>query len=167
MKRVLVLGCSGSGKSTFSVQLGERTDLPVIHLDSLYWKPGWIASQEKEWDEIINQLLLKDNYILDGNYTKTIQKRLKEVDTVFYFDFSRYLCLYRVVKRRILNHGKTRRDMTEGCIEKIDFEFIKWIWNYKKRNRPKIIKTLEEVKDDKEIIIFRTRKEVREYLLSL
>ncbi|MEX1030704.1 MAG: AAA family ATPase [Paenibacillaceae bacterium] len=165
MRKVLVLGCAGSGKSTFSKNLGQIKGVPVIHLDSLYWKSGWVASSEQDWDITIDELLVNhDTYILDGNYSRTLDKRLKDTDTVFYFDFPRYLCIYRVIKRRILNHGKTRADMAEGCIEKIDLEFIRWIWNYKKRSRRKILKTLDEVGRFKMVYIFKKPRDVKEYM---
>ncbi len=84
-----------------------------------------------------------------------------------FFDFPRYLCMYRVIKRRILNHGRTRRDMAEGCKEKIDLEFLRWIWNFKKRSRGKILKTLEEVKRYKMVYVFRTPREVKMYMKNL
>jgi adenylate kinase family enzyme len=97
----------------------------LIHLDSLFWKSGWIASIDEEWNQTIAELVRKDQYIMDGNYSRTISIRMKEADTIFFFDFSRYLCIYRAFKRRIMNHGRTRSDMAEGCKEKIDVEFIK------------------------------------------
>ena len=167
MKKVLVLGCAGSGKSTFSELLGQSKGLPVVHLDSLYWKPGWIASTEEEWDQVIEKLIHKEEYILDGNYSRTLEVRLRESDTVFYFDYPRYLCLYRVIKRRILNHGRTRPDMAENCKEKIDYEFISWVWNFNKTNRPKIIKKLEEVKEIKQVYIFRKPRELKNYIKTI
>jgi adenylate kinase family enzyme len=125
MRKVLVLGCAGSGKSTFAMRLGEAAGIPVIHLDSLYWKPGWVASAESEWDAVIGALVLRDTYIMDGNYSRTLPQRLKEADTIFFFDFPRFLCLYRVFKRRLRNHGRSRPDMAEDCKEKIDFAFIR------------------------------------------
>lgn len=164
MKKVLVLGCAGSGKSTFSSQLGQVTGLPVIHLDSLYWKPNWIAATEEEWDQTMDELVRLESYIMDGNYSRTLSKRLMDADVVFYFDFPRLLCIYRVIKRRIINHGRTREDMGAGCREKIDLEFLKWIWNFRKRSRGKILETLDQVKEQKQIYIFKTSKEAKEYI---
>lgn len=109
MKKVLVLGCAGSGKSTFSSQLGQVTGLPVIHLDSLYWKPNWIAATEEEWDQTMDELVRLESYIMDGNYSRTLSKRLMDADVVFYFDFPRLLCIYRVIKRRIIKSWKNER----------------------------------------------------------
>jgi len=164
MRKALVLGCSGSGKSTFASKLGEVTGLPVIHLDSFYWKPGWIAATEEEWDQIIDNLVKLDTYIMDGNYARTLPKRLVDADAVYYFDFPRSLCIYRVIKRRIVFHGRTRADMAEGCKEKIDLQFLKWIWNFRKRNRGKILEMLNQVREQKQVFIFRRPKEVKEYM---
>jgi adenylate kinase family enzyme len=108
----------------------------------------------------------RDHFIMDGNYSRTLDVRLQHVDTVYYFDFPRYLCIYRVLKRRIQNHGKTREDMAKGCKEKIDLEFIKWIWNFNKRNRITILNKLEEAKEHKQIYIFRTPRDVKHYINS-
>jgi adenylate kinase family enzyme len=168
MRKVLVLGCSGAGKSTFSRQLGEIMDIPIIHLDALYWKAGWIQAGEGEFDSIIDELLVKRvSFIMDGNYSRTLNKRLALSDTIYFFDFSRYLCLYRVIKRRIQNHRRTRSDMAEGCPEKIDWEFIKWIWSFKKRSRSKILKALDEAKRYKVVHIFRNPREVKAYIHTL
>jgi adenylate kinase family enzyme len=167
MKKILILG-SGAGKSTFSKQLGMIKGVPVIHLDSLYWKAGWVASSEQAWDATIDGLLeSNDTYIMDGNYSRTLDRRLKDTVTVFYFDFPRYLCIYRVIKRRILNHGMTRADMAEGCEEKIDLDFIRWIWNFKKRSRGKILKTLDEVGRYKMVHIFKKPRDVNTYINTL
>lgn len=167
MKKVLVLGCAGSGKSTFSSQLGQVAGLPVIHLDSIYWKPNWIASTEEEWDDTIDELLKLESYIMDGNYSRTLNKRLRDADVVFYFDMPRSLCIYRVIKRRILNHGRVREDMAEGCREKIDVEFLKWIWNFRKRNRGGILETLDQAKEQKQIYIIKKSKEAADYLAKM
>ncbi|GAA0384824.1 AAA family ATPase [Paenibacillus motobuensis] len=166
MKRVLVIGCPGSGKSTFSSRLSKESDIPVIHLDSIYWKPGWISCSNQEFDEILRDLLLQETYIMDGNYSRTIDFRISFADTVYFFDFSRYLCLYRVIKRRILNHGKTTEYMGKDCPEGIDYEFIKSVWNFRKNQRMRIIKVLEKHEGSKDIVIFRNPKEVNNYFKS-
>lgn len=166
MQKVLVLGCAGSGKSTFSKRLGEITGLPVIHLDALYWKSGWIASTEEEWDRTIEELLRRDEFIMDGNYSRTLEQRLAGADVVFFFDLPRWLCIYRALRRRVMYHGKTRSDMAEGCHEKIDLEFLKWIWNFKKRSRGRIVKTLEQAQSKKKIYIFKSSKEAEAFISS-
>lgn len=163
MKKVLVIGCPGSGKSTFSSRLSKESGLPVIHLDSLYWKPGWISCSNQEFDEILSNLLPQETYIMDGNYGRTLDVRMPFVDTVFFFDFSRYLCLYRVIKRTILNHGKPGEYMGKECTESIDYTFVKSVWNFRKNQRARIINALENYKGSKNIVIFRKPRQVNNY----
>ncbi|UFJ39511.1 AAA family ATPase [Brevibacillus humidisoli] len=135
----------------------------MIHLDSFYWKPGWQATPREEWEEIVTKLAEQDEWIIDGNYSQTLDVRLDKSDTVIFFDFPRSLCLYRVVKRRIQYHGKTRADMAEGCSEKIDWEFLQWIWNFRKKKRPAILQKLKAVQDGKTVVIFRHPQEAEQY----
>lgn len=167
MKRVIVIGCAGSGKSTFSRQIGERTGLPVVHLDAHYWKPGWVATEAESFDRELQRIMQTDSWIMDGNYSRTLDNRLDRADTVFLFDFPRYLCLYRVIKRRVQYHGRSRSDMGEGCEEKLDLAFLRWVWNFRKRNRPKLLAKLDEVRASHQVVIFRTPNEVRKYLAAL
>lgn len=167
MKRVIVIGCAGSGKSTFSKQIGERTGLPVVHLDAHYWKPGWIAAESESFDREMQRIMQADSWIMDGNYSRTLDMRLDRADTVILFDLPRYLCLYRIIKRRLQYHGQTRVDMGAGCVEKLDFAFIRWVWNFRKRSRPKLLSRLHQVRGSHNVVIFRSPKEVRRYLESM
>ena len=121
MERVLIIGCGGSGKSTLARQLGEKTGLPVVHLDKLFWKPGWVSVPKEEFDVIIREEIAKKQWIMDGNFDRTLPERIKHCDTIIYLDFSRFACLMGVAKRVITTYGKVRPDMGEGCPERIDF----------------------------------------------
>lgn len=167
MKKALVIGCPGSGKSTFSSELSKKTNLPVIHLDVYYWKPGWVSCSNQEFDEILGDLLLREAYIMEGNYSRTIEFRISYADTIYFFDFSRSLCLYRVIKRRFMNHGKTREYMGKDCSERIDYNFIKSVWNFRKRQRMQIMNILDKYKQRKNIVIFRRPKDVIDYIESV
>ena len=163
MKRVIIIGCGGSGKSTLSRVLSEKTNLPVVHLDKLFWKEGWVNISREEFDNLLNEELKREEWIIDGNYDRTLKERLKKSDTVIYLDYPRRTCLLGVVKRVLSNYGKVRPDMAEGCPEKFDLDFIKWIWNFNKEHRDKFYKILKEEKD-KQIYIFRNRKECNEFV---
>lgn len=132
MERVMIIGCGGAGKSTLARQLGEVTGLPVVHLDKLFWKSGWVESSKAEIDEKIRQAAACPRWIMDGNYNRTLEQRLERADTVIYLDFPRMVCLWGVFKRLLTNLGKVRPDMPEGCPEKVDLEFLRWIWNFNK-----------------------------------
>jgi adenylate kinase family enzyme len=162
--RVMIIGCAGSGKSTLSQNLGGILNLPVIHLDKYYWKPNWVATPNDEWDRIVEEFTRKEQWIIDGNYSRTMDMRIARADLIIFLDAPRWFCMYRILKRRVMYHKKTRPDMNAECPETIDFEFIKWVWNYRKRGRIKTLERLEKVKGQKEIIIINTRKQLEELI---
>jgi len=96
MKKIMLIGSGGSGKSTLSKKIGEILNVPVYHLDQIFWKPGWGPTPEKEWDNLLRELVKKEKWIIDGNYSKTLDIRLKEADTVIFLDMPRYLTIYRI-----------------------------------------------------------------------
>lgn len=164
MKRVLVIGAGGAGKSTFARQLGERLKIDVKHLDKFHWRPGWQEPAKEEWLETVKELTSEESWIIDGNYGGTLETRIQRCDTIVFLDLPRLVCLWRVVKRRLLNRNRTRPDMAEGCNEKLDWEFITWIWNYSRRSRPEVMKLLREHAETKQIVWLRSRAEVRRFL---
>jgi adenylate kinase family enzyme len=166
VNRVIIIGCGGSGKSTLSRILSEKINLPVVHLDKLFWKEGWINISKEEFDILLNKELKKEKWIIDGNYDRTLKERLKRCDTIIYLDYPRRTCLLGVVKRVISSYGRTRLDMAAGCPERFDFEFMKWIWNFNKKHRENFYNTLKEEKN-KKIYIFKNRRECNEFIKSL
>ena len=162
-KRIVIIGCGGSGKSTLAKQLGKITGIPVIHLDQLFWRQGWTHVSREEFDTLLQNELVKETWIIDGDYDRTIEERLNYCDMVIYLDVPRFVCLYSVIKRMILNLGRTRSDMGAGCPEKIDWEFVEWIWNFNKTHRKKYLELLTNVKD-KEIIILHRRSNCKKLL---
>ncbi|TNV68027.1 hypothetical protein [Trichococcus shcherbakoviae] len=167
MKRIVVIGCSGSGKSTFSRKLQQVMGNPLHHLDKLYWLPGWELRSDVEQDRIQKELVKEDSWIIDGNYQRSLPIRLERADTVFFFDYPRRLCLYRALKRIVSNRKRTRPDMGEGCPERFDWEFMKFIWNFKKNNRPGLISLLDQAPAGIAIQHFRRPREARDYLRAL
>ena len=166
MQRILIIGCGGAGKSTLARKLGEKTGLPVVHLDKLFWKPGWVESSKEEIDEIIQQEISKDRWIIDGNYNRTLSLRMERCDTVIYLDFSRFACLRGVAKRILTTHGTVRPDMGEGCPERFDLEFLKWVWNFNKNKRRQYYELLNH-RTDKQVYILKSRREVNRFLHNL
>ena len=167
MQRVLVIGSGGAGKSTFSARLAERTGLPLIHLDALYWRPGWIEPAKAEWEQTVAILVSTERWVMDGNYGGTLERRLAVADTVVFLDLPRTRCIYQALKRRIRFHGRSRPDMTPGCPERLTWDFLRWIWRYPVERRPKILQQLSELRTDQQAIIFHTQAEVEAFLLSL
>lgn len=166
MERILIIGCGGAGKSTLARQLGEKLNLPVVHLDKLFWHPGWVESTKEEIDEKIRVEMQRPQWIMDGNYNRTLPERVKHCDTIIYLDFSRTVCLLGVVKRIITTYGTVRPDMGEGCPERIDLAFLKWVWNYNKDKRERNYKLLNEV-EGVETIVLKNRRMVKKYLQTL
>ena len=144
MERIVIIGCGGAGKSTLARQLGEKLDIPVVHLDKLFWRPGWVSISQTEYDVLHRQELAKERWIIDGNFDRTIPERLARCDTVIYLDFSRFACLMGVLKRVFTTYGKVRPDMGEGCPERIDWDFLKWVWDFNKNKREKNYRLLNE-----------------------
>ena len=165
MQRILIIGCSGAGKSTLARALGEKTGLPVVHLDSLFWEPGWVESSKEVFDARLMAELEKPVWIIDGNYARTLPVRLQKCDAVIYLDFPRWLCIFGVLKRVLTTYGTVRPDMPEGCPERFDWEFLKWVWNFNARNREKMFAQLQTLPPER-LILLRNRREVRNFLKS-
>jgi adenylate kinase family enzyme len=143
MRRVLILGCCGAGKSTLSRRLAAMTGLPLISLDSHYWRPGWVATPRDEWNAAVTELCGRPAWIMDGNSHGTLSIRLPRADTAIWLDYPRLLCLRRVLWRVARHHGTVREDMGEGCAERFDLEFLRYVWNFNARNRPRLVAALE------------------------
>ena len=166
MERIIIIGCGGAGKSTLARKLGEVLDLPVLHLDKLFWKPGWVEMEREEFDALLQVELQKEKWIMDGNFNRTMPERMKRCDTIIYLDFSRFACLMGVLKRVITTYGKVRPDMGEDCPERIDLEFLKWVWNFNKNKRESYYKLLNEA-ENVETIVLKNRRAVKLFLKSL
>jgi len=167
MKRVLVIGSGGSGKSTFARRLGERLKLEVIHLDQLYWHPGWVETPKDEWRRQVEELCGREAWVMDGNYSGTLDVRLAACDTVVFLDQPRAVCMWRVLKRALMYRNSPRPDMAAGCREKIDLKFLQWVWTYPSRRRPKLLARLDEIAGDKRVIHLRSDAEVERFLAEV
>ncbi len=166
MDRIMIIGCGGSGKSTLARQLGEKLNLPVIHLDKLFWTPGWVSISKEEFNRVHEDATSKEKWIIDGNFDRTIPIRLRRCDTVIYLDFSRFACLMGVIKRVLTTYGKVRPDMGEDCPERFDFDFLKWVWNFNKNKREKNYRLLKEA-EGVQVIILKNRRAVKKFLSEL
>lgn len=167
MRRVLIIGISGAGKTTFARALAARTGLPLVHLDREFWRPGWVPAPREPWRARVAELVQADDWILEGNFDSSLDLRLPRADTVLWFDYPRRIALPRIAKRFVTNYGTVRPDMGLGCPEKIDWEFIRWIWNFPAEARPQIVAALANHGSHLERHVFRRDKEVRVFLDSL
>ncbi len=167
MRRVLVLGSGGAGKSTFARALGERTGLPVVHLDRLWWRPGWVETPTEEFDADLAGVLARDAWVMDGNYGRTLPARLAVADTAVLLDVPRWTCLRRVILRAIRHRGRSRPDMTDGCPERVTWEFVRWIWTYPAQRRPGVLAMLAEFERRGGLVaVLRTSSEMRAFVES-
>jgi len=167
MQRVLVIGAGGAGKSTFSVRLGQRTGLPVVHLDREHWQPGWVEPPRETWGATIARLVAGERWILDGNFGGSLEQRLAACDTVVFMDMPRLQCLWRVLLRRLRHRGRARPDMAPGCNEKLPADFLWWIWTYSARRRPAILLRLRRLRPGQAAVVLRSDREVERFLASL
>ena len=162
MKRVLVIGSSGAGKSTFARRLRDATGLPLYYLDMLWHKPDRTTVSKEEFDAQLGELLKQDRWILDGNFQRTLEIRLEACDTVFLLDYPLDVCLSSVENRV----GQKREDMPWIETE-FDPEFKEWIEEFPKTHLPQIYQLLERFRDRREIVIFHSREEADCYLAEL
>ena len=162
MKKVIIIGCPGSGKSTFGRKLKNITKLPLYHLDMMFWNEDKTTVSKEVFLKRLLDVMSTPEWIIDGNYSSSMEMRIKSCDTVFFLDYTTDVCLAGIESRK----GKPRSDMPWTENDNQDEEFITFINNYNSESRPKVIKLLEKY-HKKDIIIFRSREESEEYLSVL
>lgn len=162
MKKVIVIGCPGAGKSTFARELRDRTGLPLYYLDRLWHKPDRTNVSREEFDARLQSIMAEEQWIIDGNYGRTMQMRMEICDTIFFLDYPLALCLAGAEARI----GKPREDMPWVETE-FDKAFKQYILDFSKEQRPKILELLAGYQNEKNIVIFTSREEADQYLNSL
>ena len=167
MKRILILGCCGSGKTSFARQLHAATQIPLIHLDREYWLPNWTEPPREEWNRIVADLVQRETWIMDGNYSSSIHTRVPRADTIILLDRSTQTCFLRVCKRVFSNYGKVRPDMSEGCVERFYFGFMHYVLMFNLRNRKMLLHLVETQKHEKRTYVFRKEDEINTFLERL
>ena len=161
-QRILVIGCGGAGKSTFARAMGERFCLPVVHLDKLWWLPGWVERDREEFDELLEKELEKPQWIMDGNFSRTFGRRLDFCDAVVFLDLPTEECVRSIYARVEEYRGRVRPDMTEGCPERIDGEFEEWVSNFNACTREHMLKALSD--SGKPAFVFPSREQAYVWL---
>ncbi len=161
MNRIMVIGCPGSGKSTFSKKLHQITKLPLFHLDMMYWNADKTVVDKEVFKERLYNTIQLDKWIIDGNYSSTIELRLQACDTVIFLDYPLDVCLEGIRARK----GKKRTDIP-WVENEDDMEFLEFVKNYNFQSRPKVIGLLEKY-SNKSIYIFKDRKAENDFLSNL
>ena len=166
LQKILVIGCCGAGKSTFSKKLEKILKLPLIHLDKHYHKPNWEEPEKEEWEMVLRKLVKQKIWIMDGNYADSFDIRFPLADTIIYLDYPSIKCCLRVIKRNIKDFGKKRSDIADGCKESFDLSFLKFVLTFNYKNRANIYNRLEKAKTTKDVIILKNDKEGDLFLLK-
>jgi adenylate kinase family enzyme len=168
MQRVLVMGSSGSGKSTFARRLAKATGLPFVSLDALYWQPGWQPSEPEPFGLRVTEAASAPGWIMDGNYTRFAgELRRERADTVIWFDLPRHVCMSGIMTRIVGSYGQVRPEMAPGCPERIDLEFLRYVWTYRQQQRPRLLEFFEGLRADQELICFNNREQAESYLAGV
>ncbi len=160
MKKIIVIGCPGSGKSTFSRALHQKTDIPLYHLDTMFWNADKTTEEKSVFLDRLSAVLGRDAWIIDGNYASTMEMRMAACDTVFFLDYPQDVCLRGIKERR----GKPRGDMPWIETEE-DAEFIEFIKSFHEQQRPQVTALLDQYRD-KNILVFTSREQADAFLVG-
>ena len=157
-EKIVVLGCPGSGKSTFARSLHERSGLPLIHLDNIWWRADRTHISREAFDSRLKALLAGERWIIDGDYSRTYEMRIRACDTVIFLDFDEEACMRGIAERV----GKHREDIpwTE---DRLDPELVALVRSYRRDNRP-VVYALIEKYPGKRSIVFKTRAQAWEWM---
>lgn len=162
MDRVAIVGCGGAGKSALARQVGAITGIPVIHLDQHYWAPGWVPTPNAVWVERQRALLDGPRWIADGNYGGTLELRAGLADTIVFVDLPRRVCVTRAMRR-----VRSPILQAPGCPQKVDLEFLRWIWSFPRETRPRVLALLGRHAPTTDVVHLRSSTEVRRFLSRL
>ena len=166
MERVLIIGSNGAGKSTFSYRLAEKADLPLVHIDKIYWRGCWDVTPEDEFDRLVLAEAEKPRWIIEGNNLRSLDRRLALADTVFWFEFPPLLCLMNVLRRELKYRNRVRPDMPDQCVSRCSLSFLKNVWEFNRRNHRRITSMLQSAKDIR-TIHFTNYRQAEKYLREL
>jgi len=167
MNRIMILGSGGAGKSTLARRLSERLQIDVIYLDQYYWKEHWVESTKEEFKKNVQQLVEKEQWIMDGNYASTLAERLKHVDQIIFLDTPNWKCLFRIYKRYFQYRGRTREGMTKNCPERVDLIFAHYILIYPLVHKPRVFKMIKEYNAFDKLVILKNNKDIDKYLAQV
>ena len=165
--KIAIIGFSGTGKSTLARKLSRFYSIPVLHLDACHFKPNWIERTDEDMTSIVSDFLFKEkDWVIEGNYIRICKERFQEADLIIYLAYNRFACLKNVVHRYKTYKNTSRPDMAEGCKEKLDKEFLYWVFHKGRTRRKKRNYTLITT-SAKEGLIFKSRKQLFKYLKNL
>lgn len=164
MQRICVVGCSGAGKSTFCRRLSDITKLPHVSLDGHYWQAGWVTPSGEVWRAIHRSLIERECWIIDGTFYSTMEERLEAADTVIFMDYPRLRCVWRILRRTVRWWRRNRPEMADGCQERFDFDFLKYVWRFHQRDRPGVVAAIEKRAKDRRVYVLTNDREAEAVL---
>jgi adenylate kinase family enzyme len=164
VQRVVIVGPGGAGKTRLAGELGRLTGLPVVHLDHHFWHPNWVETPRDEWRTVQQTLFAGDEWIADGNYSATLDERLPRADTVVFCDFPVRRTLPRVIRRSLGNRG--RAVQAPGCPERLDPKFLWWVFRYRYRSRPTVVRAIAELAPEADVHVLRSPRAVKAFLAT-
>ncbi len=168
MQRVAIIGPGGSGKSTLASDLAAGTGLPVFHLDRIFWRPGWTPAPANEARAALAEIVAGERWIIDGNFLGLghggHDARFERADTVIFLDLPTAVCLRQALSRLVRDRGRSDRvDLPDGCPEGLDLPFLRWIWSYRRADRPQVLGLLSRIERRVTVHRLRSRREVRQF----
>lgn len=167
VERIAIVGSGGAGKSTLAIRLGEVLGSPVIHIDQLFWQPGWKRLPKALHVPTLLVAMEGPRWIIDGDHVWTQPLRFSRSDTIVFMDYARRRCLLRVLRRTLQHPGRSRPGMAEGCKERINWTLLRWVWRYPKIERPQLLAHLAALGPEKRVVVLRNDAEVERFLQSM
>jgi adenylate kinase family enzyme len=164
-KRILVLGPCGSGKTCLTRELSNLLELPAVHLDARFWRPGWISTPQQEWRRVVNSLIEQDRWIMDGTYESTLDLRIPAAEAIIMVDRPRWSCLWGVVRRSLGYRNKPRPDAPPD--QPVDLAYLRYIWRYPKRTDTLVRELIDRHGPRKPVIRLDRRENVAALLSAL
>lgn len=163
MQRIMVIGCSGAGKSWLSARIARALDLPLVSLDAEYWQPNWTQPEHLAWIHRVKTLAAQEKWVMDGNYAGTLEIRMPRADAVIFLDLPRWRCMLSLIFRTFAHWGNVREGMAKDCPERMDLEFFRHAWRCRSVIRDATLKAMAALRADQTGVILQSRAEIGEF----